>query len=367
MLGPRGKPIWEVTRGSLAARAAAVLRDAIRTGELGDPLPGEHELARRLDISRPSVGAALATLAAEGLIHVRKGCRSRLAVHAQRRRPPLPASVCIVLPSLADEMYQKQDTIRLELRARFASRGIKWHEVAYPRLFGKWPEKHLPDLLASRPHTCWILRMAPEKTQRVFADARMPALIIGTCYPGIQLPSVDADFDAVGFHAASTILARGHTRIGLILPPEPRAGDEACRLGFRRRIEQASPQPELTEIHAPEEPGRFRTRLDPVLGARRRPTVLFTMRQPLTLVTMMHVLGSGLRVPQDISLVSRDSHPLFEAAIPELTRYEGATSALANRIVRITANLLAGRQVAGRPSLVTPVFVPGATLADLRR
>ncbi|MBI5693834.1 MAG: substrate-binding domain-containing protein [Verrucomicrobia bacterium] len=367
MLAPRGNPSWEVARGSLAARAAALLRDAIHAGELRDPLPGEHELARRLEISRPSVGAALATLAAEGLIIVRQGCRSRLAPRARRRAPALPASACIVLPSSTDEMYQRQDHIRLELRARFASRGIKWNEVACPPLFGQRPEKHLPKLVASRQHTCWILRMAPEKTQRVFADAGLPTLNIGTCYPGIQLPSVDADFDAVGFHAASTILARGHTRIGLILPLERRAGDDACRLGFRRRIGQASPGTELTEIAAPEDPGRFRARLDPILRAPRRPTVLFTMRQPLTLVTLLHVLASGLQVPQEISLVSRDSHPLFEAAIPELTRYEGATSALANRIVRITANLLAGRHVAPRPSLVTPVFVPGGTLADLRR
>jgi DNA-binding LacI/PurR family transcriptional regulator/DNA-binding transcriptional ArsR family regulator len=367
MLGPRGIPSWEVTRGSLAARAAALLRDAIHAGELRDPLPGEHELARRLEISRPSVGAALATLAAEGLIIVRKGRRSRLAPRARRRAPALPASVCIVLPSRADEMYQKQDPIRLELRARFASRGIKWNEIASPGLFGPRPERHLRELVASRQHTCWILRMAPERTQRAFAEAKLPTLIIGTCYPGIQLPSVDADFDAVGFHAASAILARGHTRIGLIIPAEPRAGDEACRQGFRRRIEQASPGTELTEIAAPEDPSRFRTRLDPLLRAPRRPTVLFTMRQPLTLVTLMHVLASGLRMPQEISLVSRDSHPLFEAALPELTRYEGATSALANRIVRITANLLAGRQVAKRPSLVTPVFVPGGTLTHLRR
>lgn len=367
MLGPRGKQSWEVTRGSIATRAAAVLREAIQAGELGDPLPGEHELARRLEISRPSVSAALATLAAEGLILVRKGCRSRLAAQARRGATPAPASVCILLPGRAEESYHRQDPIRLELRARLASRGIKWNESAVPSLFGKRPEKHLPALVASRQHTCWMLRMAPERTQRVFAEAGIPTLIIGTCYPGVALPSVDADFDAVGFHAAGAILASGHTRIGLVLPAKTMAGDEACRLGFVRRLDQASPRTELTEIRAPDDPTRFRARLDPLLRSAQRPTVLFTMRQPLTLIALLHALASGLRVPQDLSIVSRDSHPLFETAIPELTRYEGATSALASRAVRITANLLAGRHVARRPSLVTPVFVPGGTLAVLRR
>ena len=43
-----------------APEAAAALRESILQGAWGELLPGEHELARRLGVSRPTVRAALA-------------------------------------------------------------------------------------------------------------------------------------------------------------------------------------------------------------------------------------------------------------------------------------------------------------------
>lgn len=357
---------WEVIRGSIAERAAVALRAAIRNGELTDPLPGEHELARRLGVSRTSVGAALAHLAAEGLIVVRQGCRSRLAVPARARGKSLPPTVCSIWPAVPDDPYARQSSIRTEVRTHFVERGFRWEEAMEPRLFGRNSEEYARRLVAGRRHVCWILFMAPERTQRALAKTGVPAVIVGTCYPGVNLPSVDFDHVAVGWHAAGTIIGHGHTRIGLIIPEQPSPGDQAIQLAFLRYVHQQAPGVTVTELRAPADPYHYRARLDRLLRAPDRPTVLLTMRQSRTLTLIVHLLASGIRIPGDISIVSRDTHPLFEAAMPELTRYSGSEKKLAARIVRVASGLLAGRPASAQPNVIAPAFMPGSTLADLR-
>ena len=62
-------------RQSATVAAEHALRDAILSGELaaGDRLPPERELSTKLGVSRLTLRAALATLAAAGLISVRQG------------------------------------------------------------------------------------------------------------------------------------------------------------------------------------------------------------------------------------------------------------------------------------------------------
>lgn len=63
------------TRPSATVAAEQALRTAILSGELaaGDRLPPERELAATLGVSRLTLRAALATLAANGLVAVRQG------------------------------------------------------------------------------------------------------------------------------------------------------------------------------------------------------------------------------------------------------------------------------------------------------
>lgn len=56
-------------------QVADQLRDLVLTGTLrvGDRLPGEHELAARFGVSRPTVREALRALASQGLVHTERG------------------------------------------------------------------------------------------------------------------------------------------------------------------------------------------------------------------------------------------------------------------------------------------------------
>jgi GntR family transcriptional regulator, transcriptional repressor for pyruvate dehydrogenase complex len=66
---------------SATARTVRFIREAIETGRLapGDRLPSERELALQVGVSRPSVRAALQSLATLGIVHIRHGSGSYVA------------------------------------------------------------------------------------------------------------------------------------------------------------------------------------------------------------------------------------------------------------------------------------------------
>lgn len=350
-------------RSSVIDQAAAALREAIRTGQLREPLPGGHQLARQLGISRPSVQAALARLATEGIVVVRKGHRSRLVARPRARSTSAPPAVCVVCPVSSASAYFLEHPLLLELHAEFASRGIRWEVLFEMKLGSARPEARLRQLVTARPHVCWILFSASETIQAWFAQARVPALVLGSCAPGVKLPSADLNYESVGWHAAGMVARHGHRNIALILPPKPLPGDRASRQAFLRYIERQVPAAAVTDWNIPDHPGQRRAKLGRLLAGNGRPTALVSLRPALTIAAFAQVLASGLRIPEDVSIIARDTHPLLDAALPDLTRYSSTAKKLAMRAVRIASHLLAGRTVPARPSLVTPTFVPGTTLA----
>jgi biotin operon repressor len=349
-------------RVSVADQASAALRQAIEQGALSDPLPGEHQLARQLGISRSSLRTALAQLRAEGLVISRNGRRARL--NSSRRPAPTntPPVVCVVCPVSREIIIHNQHPIVMEMHANCATKGIGWEEAFDARLDGPHPDRHLRQLVSGRKHVCWILLACPGPIQRWFARAGIPAFVLGSCLPGVDLPSIDVDYRAVGWHAAGIIIKRGHLQIGLLRPRRPLAGDLAAYEGFLSYIARGPAGVSITTILVDSNPAAFRAKLDRLAKSHQRPTALFSNRLAYTVSAMFHLLQLGLRVPNDISLVMGDSHSVIDTALPELTRYHDISLAHADRAVRIAQALLAGHHVPLKPSLFIPTFIAGSTL-----
>lgn len=360
-LVPLGELRFERTR--VADQAAAALRTAIGRGQLGNPLPGEHQLARQLGISRPSLRTALVRLASEGLVVIKKGHRSRLVSPRKRRLQDSQPAVCVVCPASPESLYFQEHPVLVEMQAESMARGVRWEVIFEPRLSGTQAGKRLEELVGSRPHVCWVLFAAPGTVQRWFAKRALPTVVVGTCVAEVALPSVDNAHAAVGWHAAGVLVKHRHTRVALVLPTPLLPGDIATRQGFLRYIEQHAKGVTVADWRGPTDLARRRAALTGLLTGPQRPTAVLTMRPALTFAFLLHASALGLRIPQDISILSRDTHPFFEWTVPELTRYSSAAIRIARRAVRMATRLFAGQSVSPKPSLVTPTFLPGTTVA----
>ena len=87
-------------RGNLAAQIYRQLLDAVLEGRLraGEQLPPTRELARRLGVSRNTVGLAYELLISEGVIVGRVGAGSFVSLEPSLRRPPRRAPAGAVHP-----------------------------------------------------------------------------------------------------------------------------------------------------------------------------------------------------------------------------------------------------------------------------
>lgn len=352
----------EFHRASVSDQAAAALRDSILEGAWGELLPGEHELARRLGVSRPTVRAALAQLAQDGFITIKKGCRTRLRCDRTSPVDNAPPTVCLVVPSSRESLGLGGRPVIMEMRARFAERGVGWEEIFDRTLGRRHPESRLTSIVSGRRHVCWLLLGASATIQRWFAEAGVPALVLGSCHEGVELPSVDVNYHAIGWHAAGFLAKHGHRRIAIVLPQQPLAGDLACLRGLVKYGDRPEVPFSVIEIAAgPSRAGLLAT-LDRVLRSANAPTAIFCMHVEHLLMVLVHLLRSGRRVPNEVSVICRETTTSLDRGLPEITRYQSPTAKQARMTVRIAQGMLSGHQVTTKANLILPAFVAGETV-----
>ena len=326
-------------------------------------LPGEYELARRLCVSRPTVRAALARLADDGLISIRKGCRTRLCSTRIRKLSGAPPTVCLVVPFSRESHGFNGHPVLMEMRAQFAVRGIGWEEIFDRTLGGRHPEARLASIANGRHRVCWVLMGASATIQRWFQQARLPTLVLGSCHQGIELPSVDVNYYSIGWHAAGCLAKNGHQRVAMVLPHRPLAGDLACLRGVTEYIKQQEKEISVVQVAAGQSRAGLISSLDRLLGKAQQPTAILCIHVEHVLMVLVHLLRSGRRVPQDVSLLCRENNTSLDLGLPEITRYRSAVMKQAHQAVRVAQSMLAGHHVTTVPCLIMPAFVPGETLA----
>lgn len=345
----------------IADQAAEALRDGIMRGTWGDHLPGEHELARQLGISPPTMHKAFKALAQKGLIQIKHGRRARIVT--QPSEADSMPTVCLVAPGFRTDVGLTKNPLLHALRLQLMACGIRWDEIIDPRLAKKTPEEELARIVTNRSNVCWLVVHGTSAVQRWFEKSGLPTLVLGSCRPGNRLPSVDLDYRAIGWHAAGNATRLGHRHIALIMRDRPLPGDLAFRDGASQYLQRAHDGNALTVITANANALDLHLKLGHLMKHRSRPTVLLVMEPEHALAALIHLPRCGLRIPEDVSVVSIASHPLFESGMPELTHYRTTIEIQIRRTVRLIQALLAQNSIPPKPILIMPTFVLGKTLA----
>ncbi|MBD7956414.1 LacI family DNA-binding transcriptional regulator [Microbacterium sp. Sa4CUA7] len=185
-----------------------------------------------------------------------------------------------------------------------------------------------------------------------------------TTFPFVRIDDVEASRQA-----AAHLLALGHRRIGMIeaVPPSiPEWRAEIDRSeGFRAALARAGiPLDPALTVRIPWDSEAAALAMGKLLSAPEPPTAVFVHSDEMALAAIRTVRRAGLRVPEDVSVIGIDDHPL--AALTDLTTIaqpaalQGATAAL------MTLALIAGTPVDERVTVPT-MLVPRATTAPLPR
>lgn len=348
-------------RLTLSTQSAQALREAIGRGVWRESLPSERRLCELFRVSRPTIRSALRLLAADGLIEIRHGRRNRLL-----SRPAAPAekSRLVLLVShqpLAETAHAAYLGIA-EMRGHLADHGFTTEVLVCPRRSGTAQQRRLATFVRQNQVFCCVLISVSASLQQWCAEQRIPSLVLGSCHASVRLPSLDVDYRSVCRHAAGVLRGKGHRRIAFLVPDEGVAGDLASEEGFLEGCQaaRAPAQGSPLVVRHNGTPAGLEARLDAIFAAGDPPTGLLVAKPGHTFSVLLHLLRRGRRVPDEVSLIGRDSDPLFGEA---LSHYRFEEEAFAHRLTRLMAQLVTQGSLEAEPQLIFPRFVAGGTVA----
>lgn len=354
-------------RQSLVAQTMAFLVTQIDQGEWRDWLPSERSLCQRLQVSRNTLRAALAQLAAQHVIQSVHGAGNKiLAQPGKRRAAPHAGHVAVLSPEPIERLRPMQSLWIDDMRALLSERGVRLRVFHGHHYFGAKPGPALEKLVRRNPHGCWILIMADENVQRWFKKNRLPCIVAGSTFPGLDLPSRDLDHHAMCRHAAGVLLGLGHRRIAMLTQKSFRAGDLESEAGLVESVRR-SPHldAEAMVIYHEASLAGVGTAIRRLLKLKPPPTALLVLHPHYYLAVVTWLARLGVRIPEDISVISRDDDPYLSFVVPVPARYEVSPHILARSLLRPVLELLEGNPVSQRAARILPEFLRGESIAAL--
>lgn len=350
-------------RGSLVAECVRVMRLRIEAGEWRVHLPGERRLAELLQVGRDTVRLTLSELEHEGWLEpAATGRRRSIATDRKRRGDSLLRSLRVGMLSpqrlerLSQPMLLEVDHIRRAL----ADKGGSFEVFAPGWVESKQPGRRLREFLDGERRAAWILHRSSRTVQRWFADKRVPCLVRGTPYDGVGLPFLDVDWRATARHAAGTLWRLGHRKAAVLTPPDRLRGVEAAVKGAGETGEEGFEVVELAENGTVAGVERVFAR---AMRLKEPPTAFIATRARQVATLYGCAARAGLRVPEDLSVVSLVREPFLEYLVPEVTGYRSDPAVVAKQVVRRLEQLVVGNVSPGGNPWLEPEMLKGGSMA----
>jgi DNA-binding LacI/PurR family transcriptional regulator len=358
----------ELTRGprlpqrvSLAELTAQSLRECMAAGHWQGHLPGERELCSRLQVSRSTLRSALAELQREGLLGVTQRQRRQIIACPPKRHDLVAKTIAIITPRPLLAMSAASVVMVDELRDHLSRSGFTLEIHVSKACFSASPARALDALTTRSPASAWLLFGSLEPVQSWFLKHRLPCLILGSCAPGVALPSVDADYRAICRHAGALLRRQRHRSIVFIRTEGDYGGDLDSELGLQEAL-QGKEAPVLRVLRHNGTPAHVCALLDKALRSPQPPTACLVARATHVLTVMMHLMRLGFRIPQDMAIIARDDDSFLQHTVPAIARYAASPTPFAHAVSQAVRQLAETGNAPPRAIRLMPELVRGETI-----
>ena len=352
-------------RVSLVTQTVGLLRDAITTGVWGKLLPGEVTLCNELQISRVTLRAALAQLEREGWFTSGRGRRREIIPRKFALAAAPPKTTIVLLSPIPQKNIPANVILQLfALRERLAAVGFELEIVPNSACFSQRPDRALEGLHREFHAACYILYLSTEAMQRWFSAGKINCMVTGSCHPNVKLPSIDIDYAAVCHHAVGRFVAAGRTRLALLMPRSDQAGNLESGRGFLSAGSKMVQSQVHTIVadHGGTVESICRT-IDRLIGSPAPFNGLLIAKPSHVITVLSHLLRRGIRIPEDISVISRDDDPVLDNLVPAVGRYQTDPTKFVRKVARIIIDSVESGSFQHRSQRMIPTFIPGQTLS----
>jgi LacI family transcriptional regulator len=186
-------------------------------------------------------------------------------------------------------------------------------------------------------------------TMQALGGSQTPLVIVDRLLPGVRAATITVDNQAGGYLATRHLLEHGHTRIGCLSGPSDLTPSAERHRGWARALSEAGLRRPAT-LQARSDFSRHGGYLAAreLLRRRQPPTALFALTDQQGIGALRAAAELGVRVPDELAIVSFDGIPESGFTIPGLSTMQQPIEAMARRAVDRLLQLLA--QPDGQPT-----------------
>jgi DNA-binding LacI/PurR family transcriptional regulator len=350
-------------RQSLLGQTVASIRLAITTGAWGDFLPAERRLCDDLKISRSTLRRALSKVEAEGLIESGSSGRRRKITYSGEivsnenvGKTKNKKVIWITRLSLAELPSITLRLIAL-LQNKLSAQRCLVDVVRVPERVITNPEQYMADWLNEYEADVWVLHWMPVGVQKWFQDNQRLCCILGSPGDGVLLPSIEIDSLAAMRHSLALLQRKGHRHIGLVREDSQLVGE----IYTERILHEQSEGRFIASVYlCSKDPYLIGEEFEKRWAVKEhRPTALVCTLPHLALYALSWLQKNGIRVPEDMSIITLRSQPILDYCSTSIAHYalneELAISELTPRLL----DLLSHQTCASAPINLIPEFVSG--------
>jgi DNA-binding LacI/PurR family transcriptional regulator len=211
------------------------------------------------------------------------------------------------------------------------------------------------DLLALRCDALLLLGTGLSEAALADLAAAVPTVVVARATTGLRVDAVRTDDVAGAMLAAQHLLDLGHTRL-VHVDGGTAAGADERRQGFGETVERAGLGPaDTVRGGLTEDDGAAAA--EQLLARADRPTGVAVFNDQSAAGLMDVLQQSGLRWPEDLSVVGYDDSPLARSRWARLTTVRQDVDALARLAVRRAVERVEDPDLPARQDLVAPSLV----------
>jgi DNA-binding LacI/PurR family transcriptional regulator len=356
-----------LARTSLPDQTAAFLREGISTMRWSRELPGELELCRELHVSRSTLRKAIQQLVHEGLLEFGGHRRHHRIRKKPRRKVATTGRIVRLLTPFSERAL---GSIQHELLDRLAERlvaaGLDFEYEHRPALFKRHSAEELKRIWALPDTAALIIAFSNRQMQHWVVQNKVPCVIWGRLHGDLEIPCFYPDCEPIGRHAAGLFHQRGHREMAYFRAGLTSLNDQLATEAFASEAHRLGARCHAV-IHE-DDPADIKNKLDLLLAGRPRVTAFFSTCPEHNLTILGHLINTGLRVPEDASLISGWDDEFLHYAVPRFANYRIDGARLGAIAARIVLDLIRHGQGAGtRRASLLPAFVSGETLGPAPR
>ena len=190
-------------------------------------------------------------------------------------------------------------------------------------------------------------------------SAQIPVVLIDRYYEDTFLPYVTTNNYQGGLDATRHLLSRGHTRISCIQGVQSSMPNKERVRGYVKAMEDEGLAQDIDIIgnEFSVQNGYLETKL--LMSRAQRPTAIFALSNTIMLGALKAIREAGLRIPEDVALISFDNNLYMDYMTPSITRISQPVEDMAKLAVKILLDKIKGASNCGSQLRLSPIMVAG--------